>query len=65
MKSVLGKRSVAFWFHLYRRIGAFLHPHHEDRTDDRTTALVRQIVEAAICNMETHNIRPNLRYQIK
>lgn len=49
MKSVLGKRSVAFWFHLYRRIGAFLHPHHEDRTDDRTTALVRQIVEAAIC----------------
>jgi hypothetical protein len=49
MKEVLQRRSVAFWLHLYRRIGAFLHPQHEDRMDDRTVALVRQVVEAAIC----------------
>ncbi|SDH39076.1 MULTISPECIES: hypothetical protein [Bradyrhizobium] len=49
MKCVLERRSVAFWLHIYRRIGVMLHPEHEDRTDDRTVALVRQVVEAAIC----------------
>jgi hypothetical protein len=48
MAAILRNRSVFFWFHLYRRIGVFLHPLHEDKTDPRTLALVRQIAELAI-----------------
>lgn len=48
MAAVLRTRSVFFWLHLYRRIGVFLHPLHEDKTDPRTLALVRQITELAI-----------------
>lgn len=46
---LIGGHSVAFWMHLYRRIAPMLHPEHEDKTDPRTAALVRKIVEAAIC----------------
>jgi hypothetical protein len=49
MKSVLKHRSVAFWLHLYRRIGVSLHPEHDDKVDPRTVGLVRQIAELAIC----------------
>jgi len=48
MRQVLSKRSVFFWFHLYRRIGLALHPMHEDLTDERTLFLVRNIVDLAI-----------------
>ena len=44
----LSHRSVFFWIHLYRRIGVKLHPEHEEKTDPRTTFLVRNILELAI-----------------
>ena len=48
MAEVLRKRSVFFWMHIYRRIVVMLHPYHGDKTDPRTVALVRQIVELVI-----------------
>jgi len=44
MKRVLERRSVAFWLHLYRRIGVSLHPEHdaEARHNIATTAAVRR-----------------------
>jgi hypothetical protein len=48
MQSVLRGRSAAFWIHLYRRLGVSLDPRHENKTDARTTALVRELVELAI-----------------
>jgi hypothetical protein len=48
MKVVLEKRSVAFWLHLYRRLGVSLTPTHESLTGPRTVALVRGIAELAI-----------------
>jgi hypothetical protein len=48
MESVLKRHSVFFWLHVYRRIGVMLSPSHEDKTDERTVALVREIVELAI-----------------
>jgi hypothetical protein len=48
MRDVLETHSVFFWLHLYRRIGVMLSPGHEDKTDERTVALVRQVVELAI-----------------
>jgi len=48
MRMLISSRSVAYWLHLYRRIGVFLSPHHEDKTDHITTGLVRQIAELAI-----------------
>jgi len=46
--AALRGRSVAFWMHIYRRIGVNLHPHHEGKTDPQTVRLVRRIVELAI-----------------
>jgi hypothetical protein len=46
--AMLRPRSVFFWLHIYRRIGVFLNPEHEDKSDPRTLWLVRQIVELAI-----------------
>jgi len=46
--AILHKRSVFFWFHIYRRIGVYLHPAHEDKTDPRTLGLVRHVAELAI-----------------
>lgn len=48
MGQILSKRSAAYWLHIYRRIGVFLSPEHEDKTDPVTIGLVRQIVELAI-----------------
>jgi len=48
MKNVVSGRSVAYWLHIYRRIGVFLSPGHEDKTDHITLGLVRQIAELAI-----------------
>lgn len=48
MGEILSKRSAAYWLHLYRRIGVFLSPDHEDKTDPVTNGLVRQIAELAI-----------------
>jgi hypothetical protein len=48
MERVLERHSVFFWLHVYRRIGVMLSPGHEDKTDERTVSLVRQIVELAI-----------------
>ncbi|WP_375591206.1 hypothetical protein ABWH89_18795 [Hoeflea alexandrii] len=48
MGEILSKRSVAYWLHIYRRIGVFLSPDHEDKTDAVTIGLVRQIAELAI-----------------
>jgi hypothetical protein len=48
MRTIISRRSVAYWLHLYRRIGVYLSPDHEDKTDHVTVALVRQIGELAI-----------------
>ncbi|MGI8568406.1 MAG: hypothetical protein ACR2KT_04730 [Methylocella sp.] len=48
MAAILRNRSVFFWLHIYRRIGVFLSPSHEDKTDPRTLGLVRQIAELAV-----------------
>lgn len=54
MQALISRRSVAYWLHLYRRIGVFLSPHHEDKTDHVTLGLVRQIAELAI---QKHGLR--------
>lgn len=54
MRSLISGRSVAYWLHIYRRIGVFLSPEHEDKTDHITTGLVRQIAELAI---QKHGLR--------
>lgn len=41
-------RSVAYWLHIYRRLGVALSPDHEDKTDPITVGLVRQIAELAL-----------------
>jgi len=48
MARVLGRHSVFFWVHLYRRIGVKLSPLSGGKTDANTLALVRQIAELAI-----------------
>jgi hypothetical protein len=48
MQIIISRRSVAYWLHLYRRVGVALSPEHEDKTDHVTTGLVRQIAELAI-----------------
>jgi hypothetical protein len=48
LSEILGNHTVLFWLHLYRRISPKLHPDHSGRTDNMTTALVRDIVECAI-----------------
>jgi hypothetical protein len=48
MRNLVSRRSVAYWLHIYRRIGVFLSPDHEDKTDEITVGLVRQIAELAI-----------------
>lgn len=48
MGKILSNRSAAYWLHIYRRIGAFLSPNHENKTDPQTVALVRGIVELMI-----------------
>ncbi len=48
MRTIASRRSVAYWLHIYRRIGVFLSPEHESKTDHTTVGLVRQIVELAI-----------------
>lgn len=48
MRKLACRRSVAYWLHIYRRIGVFLSPEHEDKTDPVTVGLVRQIAELAI-----------------
>lgn len=57
MQKIVSRRSVAYWLHLYRRIGVFLSPEHEDKTDHVTLALVRQIAELAI---QKHGVRTAL-----
>lgn len=54
MRTIASRRSVAYWLHIYRRIGVFLSPEHEDKTDHITLGLVRQIVELAI---QKHGLR--------
>jgi len=54
MRNLASRRSVAYWLHIYRRIGVFLSPDHEDKTDGVTTGLVRQIAELAI---QKHGLR--------
>jgi hypothetical protein len=54
MRILVSRRSVAYWLHIYRRIGVFLSPDHEDKTDYITVALVRQIAELAI---QKHGLR--------
>jgi Holliday junction resolvase-like predicted endonuclease len=44
----LQRHSVPFWIHIYRRIGPFLSPLHDNRTDATTLGLVRDIVECSI-----------------
>ncbi|MET3596547.1 hypothetical protein ABID26_005966 [Mesorhizobium shonense] len=48
MRAIIQRRSVAYWLHLYRRIGVYLSPKHESKTDEITLGLVRQIAELAI-----------------
>lgn len=48
MGAIVQRRSVAYWLHLYRRIGVYLSPEHEGKTDEVTLGLVRQIAELAI-----------------
>lgn len=48
MRMIASRRSIAYWLHIYRRIGVFLSPEHEDKTDHITLGLVRQIAELAI-----------------
>lgn len=48
MADTLRRHSVFFWLHMYRRIGVMLSSRHEDSTDERTVALVRQTTEMAI-----------------
>jgi hypothetical protein len=48
MQAIIQRRSVAYWLHLYRRIGVYLSPEHESKTDKVTLGLVRQIAELAI-----------------
>jgi hypothetical protein len=45
---VLGKHTVGFWIHLYRRIAPRLHGGHDDKTDATTARLVRDHLECAI-----------------
>ncbi|MQW67852.1 hypothetical protein GHK50_29905 [Sinorhizobium medicae] len=54
MRTLISGRSVAYWLHIYRRIGVFLSPGHEDKTDHITLGLVRQIAELAI---QKHGLR--------
>lgn len=54
MRNLVSMRSVAYWLHIYRRIGVFLSPDHEDKTDHTTVGLVRQIAELAI---QKHGLR--------
>lgn len=54
MRTIASRRSVAYWLHIYRRIGVFLSPEHEDKTDHITLGLVRQICELAI---QKHGLR--------
>ncbi len=54
MRNLVSMRSVAYWLHIYRRIGVFLSPEHEDKTDHTTVGLVRQIAELAI---QKHGLR--------
>src|SRR5688500_18037164 len=48
-KTVLSKHSILYWLHLYRRIAPVLSSLHSNKTDENTTALVRDIAECAIC----------------
>jgi hypothetical protein len=48
MRKIASRRSVAYWLHIYRRIGVFLSPEHESKTDHITIGLVRQIAEMAM-----------------
>ena len=48
MRTLVYRRSAAYWLHIYRRIGVYLSPEHEDKTDHVTVGLVRQIAELAI-----------------
>lgn len=48
MQKLISVRSVAYWTHLYRRLGVMLSPEHESNTDPTTVGLVRQIAELAI-----------------
>jgi hypothetical protein len=54
MRNLVSRRSVAYWLHIYRRIGVYLSPEHEDKTDHVTVGLVRQIGELAI---QKHGLR--------
>jgi len=56
MAGILENHSVFFWFHIYRRIGVFLSPLHEDKKDPRTLGLVRSIVELAISKHGQANV---------
>jgi hypothetical protein len=70
MRNLVSRRSVAYWLHIYRRIGVFLSPDHEDKTDHITVGLVRQIAELAVQKHGlraapnefglSHKLRPNL-----
>jgi hypothetical protein len=48
MAQIVKRRSAAYWLHIYRRIGVFLSPEHENKTDSVTLGLVREIAELAI-----------------
>jgi hypothetical protein len=61
---ILGKHTVAFWIHLYRRIAPRLHGGHGDKTDPTTARLVRDHLECAIakfgCLKESGDIRRSI-----
>jgi len=48
IRRLLKHHSVAYWVHMYRRIGPYLSPLHESKTDANTLGLVRDHVECAI-----------------
>lgn len=48
LREILGRHSVLYWLHLYRRIGPRLASEHSNNTDAMTTGLVRNVVECAI-----------------
>lgn len=54
VQKIVVSRSVAYWLHIYRRVGVTLSPKHEDKTDHVTVGLVRQIAELFI---QKHGLR--------
>lgn len=46
--AVLGRRTIFFWRHLYRRLAPTLHEHMGGKVDWITKAIVRDVVETAI-----------------